>query len=153
MNGCCKKLSSLLSSLSHLPPLIFRLVLAYGFYDPAMKKLADIESFAGFLGSMNFPFPLANAYLAAGTEAAGVVLLTLGLFTRLISIPLMFVMIIAISTVHLGSGFQASNNGFEIPLYYLLMLFSLLVTGAGKYSIDGILGKKCCGCSSESCEK
>ncbi len=54
----------------------------------------------------------------------------------------MFVMLVAIFTVHIGNGFAAGDNGFEIPFYYLLMLFSLMAFGAGKYSIDHILKKK-----------
>ena len=66
----------------------------------------------------------------------GVVLLVLGLFTRLISLFLAVIMMVAIFTVHWSNGFSAGNNGFEIPLYYLL--FSLLFAsfGAGKYSLD-----------------
>lgn len=75
------------------------------------------------------------------TEAAGFVLLFLGLGTRLISVPLIVVMIVAIFTVHIGNGFKAGNNGFEIPLYYLLMLFSLVITGPGRLSLDALIGK------------
>ena len=50
-------------------------------------------------------------------------------------------MVVAIVTVHLGHGFEAGNNGFEIPLYYLIMLFTLLVYGSGKYSLDYLLSK------------
>jgi putative oxidoreductase len=87
------------------------------------------------------PLPKLNAFLATGTETAGFVLIFLGLATRLISIPLMVVMIVAITTVHLGNGFEAGNNGFEIPIYYLLMLFSLLITGPGKISLDALITK------------
>ena len=80
---------------------------------------------------MGYPVPLLSAYLAATTEALGVVLLALGLGTRLISVPLMFTMLVAIFTVHIGNGFNAGDNGFEIPLYYLFMLFVLFVYGSG----------------------
>ena len=59
-----------------------------------------------------------------------------------ISIPLMFTMVVAIVTVHLGNGFEAGNNGYEIPLYYLLMLFALLVNGSGKISLDHLIERK-----------
>ena len=51
-------------------------------------------------------------------------------------------MLVAIVTVHMGNGFEAGNNGFEIPLYYILMLFILVVNGAGKISIDNLLSKR-----------
>jgi len=128
--------------LSDLPLLLIRLILAYGFYNPAMMKLRDINSIADWFNSINIPFPLVNAYLAAGTEISGVVLLTLGLFTRIISIPLMVTMVVAIVTVHWGNGFEAGDNGFEIPLYYLILLFTLIVYGSGRISLDHILFRK-----------
>jgi len=122
--------------------LAIRLVLAYGFFGPAMMKWKDINGIAEWFGSMNYPLPLLNAYLAASTEMLLAILLPLGLFIRFISIPGMVTMIVAITTVHIGNGFEASANGFEIPLYYLLMLFVLFSHGAGKYSIDNFRIKK-----------
>jgi putative oxidoreductase len=48
-------------------------------------------------------------------------------------------MIVAIVTVHLSNGFESGNNGFEIPLYYILLLLVLLIYGAGKFSLDYLL--------------
>ena len=125
------------------PSLLFaRLAVAYGFYEPAMLKWSDIDATAQWFASMHYPFPLLNAYAAATTEMTGVVLLTLGLCTRLISIPLIVVMIVAITTVHLPHGFSAGNNGFEIPLYYMLFLLIFLSHGAGKISLDYLVCKK-----------
>ena len=119
--------------------LLARLTVAYGFYTPAMKKWSDIQSVAGWFDSMGIPFPTLNAYLAASTELVGVVLLTLGLFTRLISVPLMIIMLVAIFTVHISLGFSAGDNGFEIPLYYMLFLAIFASFGAGKISLDHLL--------------
>lgn len=132
----------LLNRLKDLPLLFFRLILAYGFYTTASMKWSNISGVAEWFGSLGIPAPTFNAYLAASTEAVGVVLLTLGLATRSISIPLMITMIVAIVTVHLPNGFEAGNNGFEIPLYYFLMLFALLINGAGKISVDNYISMK-----------
>ena len=128
-----------LDSLRDLPPLFFRLILAYGFYTPAMMKWGNISGIAEWFGSIGIPFPTLNAYMAASTEMAAVILLPLGLATRLISIPLIITMLVAIFTVHYSNGFEAGNNGFEIPFYYMLMLFALLINGAGKISVDNII--------------
>ena len=127
--------------LQSLSLLFLRLVLAYGFYEPAKMKWSDIDSVAEWFGSMGYPLPALQAYLAASTEALGVLLLTLGLATRLISIPLIIVMIVAIVTVHLPHGFSSGDNGFEIPLYYMLMLFVLVAHGAGKFSVDNFINR------------
>jgi len=51
-------------------------------------------------------------------------------------------MLVAIGVVHWDNGFSTTENGFEIPLYYYIMLFTLLIYGAGKYSLDYYLSKK-----------
>lgn len=142
--------------------LLVRGILAYGFYQPAMMKWSDIDSVAQWFGSMGIPLPTLNAYMAASTEAAGVVLLTLGLFTRAITIPLIVVMLVAIATVHGANGFEMIlpnseivdpwingehmkgtfvqlQNGFEIPLYFIAFLLVLLSSGAGRFSLDRLL--------------
>lgn len=131
-----------LSSMKSLPLLLMRLVLVVGFFGPAKMKLNNFENIVSWFDSMNIPLPTLNAYLATTTETLGVILLFLGLGTRIIAIPLIITMIVAIVTVHLGHGFEAGENGFEIPLYYIIMLITLLVYGSGKWSIDALINKK-----------
>ncbi|SFV66625.1 hypothetical protein MNB_SM-4-1222 [hydrothermal vent metagenome] len=142
--------------------LLLRLILAYTFFAPAMLKWNDIGAIAQWFEYMGIPFPMLNAYMAAGTEMAGVVLLTLGLLTRFISIPLLVIMFVAIVTVHGQNGFAFVNeavsftdayvngvrvsgtmiqlqNGYELVLYYTLMLFVLVGSGAGKFSLDRLI--------------
>lgn len=121
--------------------LLVRLVLAYGFYHPAMMKWQDIDGIADWFSSIGIPAPHLNAYLATYTEILGVILLTLGLGVRWISIPLIITMLVAIKTVHWANGFEAGNNGFEIPLYYILFLLLLLAQGAGRISLDELVNR------------
>lgn len=125
--------------LRDVPLLLFRIILAVGFFEPALMKLQNLSGVAEWFGSMNYPLPLVSATLSMVTEVAGILLLVLGLGTRLISIPLMFVMVVAALTVHLPNGFPAGDNGFEIPLYYFLMLLALVIYGSGKFSLDHML--------------
>ena len=134
-----KRISELLQQGQSAALLAARLAVAYGFYEPAMMKWQDMEAVAAWFGTLGIPLPTLNAYMAATTEITGVVLLTLGLLTRLIAFPLIVVMIVAIVTVHLPNGFAAGSNGFEIPLYYLLFLAIFATHGAGKWSLDHIL--------------
>ena len=137
-----RKWAEKLSALKDLPLLFMRLALAYGYYGPASMKWKDIHSVGDWFVQLHIPMPYVSAYLVAITEAVGVVWLTLGLYVRYITIPLMISMVVAIITVHWANGFEASNNGFEIPLYYMLMLFVLLVFGAGRISVDYFLERK-----------
>jgi len=136
------KIVSVLNNLHDLPLLAMRLVLAYGFYNPAIMKLNNMSDIISWFEGMEIPFPTVSAYLAAYSEIAGVALLTIGLTTRFITIPLIVDMVVAIVKVHGENGFEASNNGFEIPLYYMIMLFTLLIIGPGRASIDYVIGRK-----------
>lgn len=122
--------------------LAMRLTLAYGFYDPAVGKFSDISGKAEWFASMHYPLPTLSVLLVGALEFVGFFLLMLGFFTRYISIPLMFIMLLAILTVHLGNGFSAAGGGFEVPLYYLVMLFVLFSKGPGRYSIDEAIVNK-----------
>lgn len=131
-----------IEKLSDFSLLIIRLTLAYGFYEPAKSKLTGIDSIIGWFTEMGLPFPALNAYLATATECIGVICLVLGLGMRFITIPLMITMLVAIKTVHWENGFPAGDNGFEIPFYYIIFLFTLLIYGAGKFSIDNFFMKR-----------
>jgi len=137
-----REFSRLSEYMHSLSLLLARVAVAYGFYEPAIMKWNNITSVAEWFGSMGIPFTLFNAYLVATTEMVGIVFLILGLFTRAISIPLMVIMVVAITTVHLSHGFNAASNGFEIPLYYMLFLFIFLAHGAGRFSLDHLFFDK-----------
>ena len=136
------KIIEFLTKGKDIPLLLIRLVLAYGFYDPAMKKLNNIDGIIKWFESMELPMPALNAYMATATESVGVLLLVLGLGVRIISFPLIITMLVAIKTVHWTNGFSAGVNGFEIPFYYIIMLFTLLIYGGGNIGLDYFLRKK-----------
>ncbi|WP_108062795.1 HvfX family Cu-binding RiPP maturation protein [Poseidonibacter lekithochrous] len=134
--------ATVLDNFQSLFLLLARLTIAYGFFEPAINKWKSIEDTAAWFASMGIPFPTLNVYMVATFESLGVVLLALGLFTRLISLPLIGTMVVAIITVHFANGFSSGDNGFEIPLYYLLFLGIFASFGAGKLSLDNFLSKK-----------
>ena len=139
INGISEKV---LSNFQSLFLLLARLVIAYGFFDPAINKWNSISDTAAWFESLGIPFPLLNVYISASVETVGVVLLALGLLTRAISLPLIGTMVVAILTVHIGNGFSSGDNGFEIPLYFLLFLGIFASFGPGKFSVDHFLSKK-----------
>ncbi len=137
-----KRFASGAKVLENLALLALRLVLAYGFYIPATKKFGDLKAVGDWFETLGIPFAQTSAYLVATFEMLGVLLLTFGLFTRFICIPLMITMLVAIFTVHWSNGFAVGDNGYEIPLYYLAMLGVLLAKGPGKLSFDGFIFEK-----------
>ncbi|MGB3751436.1 MAG: DoxX family protein [Arcobacteraceae bacterium] len=138
-HSLCKIFTRATQYSQALSLLIARVIIGYGFYEPAMNKWNDIDSVAQWFESMQIPLPTVSAYMAASTEILGVGLLILGLFTRIISLPLIIIMIVAIFTVHLPNGFSAGENGYEIPLYYMIFLMFFVSFGAGKLSLDNLL--------------
>lgn len=107
-----------------IPALLIRLFLAPVFIMAGYSKLQFgspdvsglsvlvvnpniIEWFGNAEWGLGLPFPWLLAHLAAWTEFFGGWLLIIGLATRLLTIPLMFTMVIAATTVHLENGWFA----------------------------------------------
>ncbi|MBS1645588.1 MAG: DoxX family protein [Bacteroidetes bacterium] len=78
-----------------------------------------------------------SLFLAVFAEVICSVLLLLGLATRAALIPLMFTMGVAAFVVHAGDDFGSK----ELPLMYLLAYLLIFIFGAGKYSLDYLIGK------------
>ena len=141
MKDFFSELAIFLSFPQNLVRLLIRLMLAYGFAKPALLKIDNIQETIEWFGSLSIPFPLLLTYLVSTIEILGIVLLVLGLYTRIVSVLLACVMLGAILFVHAGQGFSAANNGFEIPLYYSIFLLFLASYGGGKYSLDRVIFK------------
>jgi len=79
-------------------------------------------------------------YLVGTTEFFISLILVVGLFTRLATLPLIFNMLVAVLVVH-GAGPFAEK---EIALLYLFPFVTLLLTGPGKISLDYLIRNKFC---------
>ena len=87
--------------------------------------------------AQGFPDPIGlgatlSLVLTIFAEVICSVLIMLGLATRLASLPLIFTMLVAVFIVHVDDPFSR----MEMGLLYLLIYFTLLVLGSGKYSVD-----------------
>lgn len=131
---------------SFLPQLGLRLLLAYEFWESGLQKLNGENWFTDIQSGFPFPFnvipPEINWQLATWFELVGPVALVLGLATRFFSLSLIILTIVAWVSVHAGNGYNISENGYKLPLIYLIMLAPLLFNGAGKASIDYWLSKR-----------
>lgn len=100
-----------LQHLDGLPSLFLRLYLVPIFWMAGMQKFnffADtVVWFGDPVDGLGLPFPTLLAGMATAAELGGAILLTIGLATRWISLPLLVTMIIAIVTVHGQFGWQA----------------------------------------------
>ena len=82
------------------------------------------------------------ALLAGSAEFFGGLALVIGLFVRPASIVIAFTMLIAIFAVHISKGLFLSNGGYEYGLALFVIAISLVVSGAGAYSLDKIIADK-----------
>jgi putative oxidoreductase len=80
------------------------------------------------------------AILAGLAEFVGGILVMLGFLTPLAMLTLIGVMIVAVLTVHLKNGLFNTNGGYEFNLALAGMTLTLLIVGAGAYSLDSFLG-------------
>ena len=90
--------------------------------------------------------PPAATVLAAFTECFGGLALIIGLLARPSAIGLIGVMLVAIAKVHAQHGFflnfamtPGRGHGYEYNLALLAMALSILIGGAGVFSIDRLI--------------
>lgn len=88
-------------------------------------------------GPIEFADPLgigatASLVLTVFSEVFCSIFLILGFATRLSAIPLLITMFIAAFVVHVNDGF----GKMELALFYAVVYLVILITGAGKFSVD-----------------
>ena len=82
-----------------------------------------------------------HAIAAGVSEAGGGALLVLGLGTPGASAAVAGTMVVA-SSMHVGSGFFATEGGFEYPAILGWSAAALALTGPGALSLDHVLGHR-----------
>lgn len=82
------------------------------------------------------------ALLAGCAEFFGGIALLLGLLVRPAALMLAITMLVAIFSVHFVNGLFMSNNGYEFGLALLAASVSLMLSGAGKLSLDNLLTQR-----------
>ncbi len=126
--------------------LVWWLVLGVFFIGHGAQKLFGsvggprISGVAKMLEQMGAKPATPPAILAGLAEFVGGILVILGFLTPLAALALIGVMIVAVLTVHLKYGFFNTNGGYEFNLALAGMALTLLIVGAGTYSLDSALG-------------
>ena len=126
----------LLDRLRWLPPLLMRIFVGYFFFETGFAKTQNIDAFTQRFMGWGIPYPHFNAVLSAYTEMFGGALIIAGLLTRIVSVPMMINMVVAVATVKVKQ--IASVDDFveaDEPLYFLVF-FWLMFAGAGAVSLD-----------------
>ncbi|MDD5199510.1 MAG: DoxX family protein [Terrimicrobiaceae bacterium] len=126
--------------------LAVRLYWGWQFFLTGKGKFEHLDKVTQFFTSLGIPMPHLNAIMAASTECFGGLLLLLGLGSRLISIPLTVVMIVAYLTADLEAVqtiFSKPENFLTAaPFQFLFAVVLVLAFGPGAFSIDALIARK-----------
>ena len=151
-------MNNVLARCSHLIPSLretwyaipLRLIVGYGFMEHGYAKFArGPDNFAAILHSLGMPAPMLLSWMTVVVELLGGLAVLVGAFIPLASLPMAFVLLVAIFTVHLPNGFSSiklqsvtageahfGQPGYETDLLYLAGLAALVLGGSGPLALD-----------------
>lgn len=132
---------------------ILRIILGIVLFPHGAQKLLGWFGGYGFNGTMGFltgaaGLPWILAFLVIFIEFFGALALILGFATRIVAFGVTALFIGIVFTNHLQNGFfmnwagNQPGEGFEYHLLVIGIAVALLVSGAGKWSVDLALQKK-----------
>lgn len=129
---------------------VLRIVLGLIVFPHGAQKLLGWFGGFGFTGTMNFftgtvHLPWIIGFLVIMTEFFGSLMLIAGVATRFVALLFIINFTGVILTSHLSNGFfinwlgNQKGEGYEYHLLIIGMAVSLLISGAGKLSVDRLL--------------
>ena len=127
--------------------LAIRLYLIPVIYEGAHSKVLGFSGTVAWFstpvadGGLGMPFPVLLAFLATATEVLGLICIALGLFTRIMAIPMIVVMSVASLMVHWSHGWLAiASNNMESSQRMTAFLQWLIENFPGRYNYITQLG-------------
>jgi putative oxidoreductase len=126
--------------------LVFRLYWGAQFVQTGLGKLGNLGRTTDFFTSLGIPFPAANAALVGTLETVGGLLLVLGLFSRLIALPLTINMLVAYLTADRAALLAIFSDPAAFvqaaPFPFLVTSLLVLAYGPGSVSLDAWLSRR-----------
>ncbi len=123
--------------------LVIRLFWGYQFYITGAGKFQNLPKIVEYFQSLGVPFAEANAHIVASLEMGGGLLLIAGFASRLISIPLICVLLTAYATAHQEALLSIFSNPdlflSQPPFHFLMTVLIVFCFGPGKFSVDYLL--------------
>ena len=142
-----KLISTLMSTNAGYGITLLRIVTGLTFAAHGAQKLFGwfggygLEGTGQWMASIGLAPGYLMALLAGSAEFFGGMALIIGLLVRPAAAVLAIAMLVAIFSVHVGNGLFMSKNGYEFGLALLAVSVSLLLSGAGRASIDAALSR------------
>ena len=131
----------------HFLLLALRLYFGWSFFQAGYHKWLALDQTASYLAQLHIPFPLINTYLVASIESIGGICLIAGFASRLASIPLTVVLLVALFTQHVKGAFLifSNPNAFlaETPVPFLMATLVIFCFGPGSFSLDYLISRFC----------
>lgn len=140
-SALASRLLDLLHAGNWLGPLVMRLVFGYFWLETGLAKVHNLAGFTQRFVGWGIPHPAFSAALSAWTELLGGLLLMLGLCTRLVCLPMLFNMAVAVTLVVSANLMSLDDYVEADEIVYSLIFFWLLVAGPGKVSLDTLLAR------------
>ncbi len=148
-----KALLTLLKTNDSFTPLVARLMLGFVMFPHGAQKALGWFGGYGFSATMNFftgqmHISALFAFLAIVAEFAGSIGLITGFLSRVSAFGIAVVMLVAMLTVHASNGMfmnwagNQKGEGFEYHLLALGLALVVILSGAGKWSIDRLLARR-----------
>ena len=146
-------MNKLIKTNENAAATIIRIVLGVILFPHGAQKLLGWFGGYGFNGTMGFltgtaGLPWILALLVIVIEFFGALALIFGFGTRIVAVGVITLFTGMILTSHAGNGFfmnwsgQLPGEGYEYHLLVIGMSLALLISGAGKWSVDYALQKK-----------
>lgn len=127
--------------LQWLAPLVARITVGWVFAVTGWGKLNNLEKITEFFTDLGIPYPHIQAPFASATELVCGVLILVGLATRVASIPLIIVMLVAIRTAQWENIDSAAALLGTVEWAYIAIFAWLAIAGPGPISLDHLIGR------------
>ncbi len=140
-------LNKILSTNAGFDTLALRIPAAIIFIAHGAQKLFawfggyGLEGTGQWMASIGLEPGYQMALMAGSAEFFGGIALLMGLMVRPVALMLAVTMLVAIYSVHFVNGLFMSANGYEFALALFAISVSLVISGAGKFSVDNRLKK------------
>jgi putative oxidoreductase len=143
-------MKALLRTSDRVAPLILRLTLGLVMLPHGLQKTFGLFGGPGYQGAVNMftermGIPLVFALLAIAAEFLGPLGLICGLLTRVAAFGIAVEMMVAAYKAHIQNGFFMNwmgtqrGEGFEYHILVLGIAIAIMIEGAGRFSLDGLL--------------
>jgi putative oxidoreductase len=126
-----------------IPVLLARLSVGVLFFESGRGKLFyKLNELVEYFVQLGVPFPHLQAPMVAAIEFVGGICLVLGFATRLMSVPLAGIMVVAILTAQLDKA-KSVGDFLYLPEVLLVVIFVWLIfSGPGKFALDNFAARK-----------